>query len=300
MIRTHIDGLLAWWALAGVDEATGEAEVNWLRPPARPAPSPSPAVSPYNAPYPSSGSMEGRAITESSGAMPVAEAASRPHSPPHSPTATDIPQPALAEETAFPRTLNAFHDYLARSDALPEARWPGRRIMPHMPGGAGPATPPELMIILAAPDTPAPAHQKDASQDGAESLPLRPEAMRLLMNMLRCIGLSGDDCAIATLSLIAPPGGMIDSDLLAPLAKRMRHHVSLVAPKALLLLGDQAKRALLPANNGPEAESLLFVNQAGGTVPTAAILHPRLMLEQPSAKAEAWKALRAFIRNREH
>ena len=232
--RAQIDGLLAWWTLAGVDATITEESVNWLRP--RSAPRPTVATGPAIG-------ADGRA------------------------------------GDGYPDDLPAFLDYLATAPDLPESIWPGRRLLP-----AGPLEP-RLMIVLPAPDPAA---------EGSEA-PLRADALALLDGMTRAIGLSLDQCHIACLSLIAPPGGVIPAEMLDRLARRMRHHIALVAPRVLLLAGDQTSRALLPAGTGGAVENLPFVNHQGGMVQEASILHPRLMLGQPAAKAEAWRALRKLV-----
>lgn len=240
-VRAQLDGLLSWWATAGVDGVVAEEGVNWLKPPP-PRPSrPVPMAAPANAAGPA---------------------------------------PAAKPAQIWPETFDAFHAWLAGADDLPEGRWPGRRVLP-----TGPAGQPRLMIVLPAPEA-----------DAAPDAPMGAEAMRLLGNMMRAIGLALPDCHISSLSLIAPPGGMVDSDLIAPLLRRMRHHIGLVAPQALLLIGDQTNRAFAPITDSGHGENLPFVNYITGNVPCVSILHPRLILEQPSAKAGAWRSLRALIR----
>lgn len=226
-MRAQADGLLAWWALAGVDTAVDEENVDWLRP--RPA--------------------------------------RRREAP--------VQRAPASAGTGYPDSFAAFRDYLATSPDLPECGWPGERILPT--GSQAP----KLMIVLPAPD---------AAREG--EAPLGADAMTLLGNMMRAIGLDLDECHIACLSLIAPPGGMIPPEMTAALARRMRHHIALVAPRALLMAGDQTSRALAPTDMAGAPKNLLSVNHQGGMVAGAAILHPRLMLGQPSAKAEAWRALR--------
>lgn len=230
-ITAHVDGLLAWWALSGVDSAVGEQPVNWLRP------------------------------TVAPGAQPPAANAS---------------VPATTAADALPDTLTAFHEYLASAPDLAEASWPGARVLP-----IGPQAP-RLMIVLPSPDAP------DAH--------LQPEAMKLLENMMRAIGLKLSDCYLASLSLIQPTFGTIDPPLLDPLAHRMRHHIALVQPQALLLLGDQTNRALGPTNGSSDEGNLPFVNHVAGKIAAASIIHPRLMLAQPAAKAQAWQSLRRLVK----
>ena len=105
----------------------------------------------------------------------------------------------------------------------------GRRVLPQ-----GPQTT-KLMIAI---DTPDSAAEQPDGLFGADSA-------RLLTRMAGTIGLRLEDCYLAPLSLIAPPAGMVPAPVLGQLVDRMRHHISLVNPAALLLLGDQANRALI-------------------------------------------------------
>jgi len=228
---THAEGLLSWWALAGVDAAVGEEGVNWLK--------------------------------------PKAKAASVAHTAPATPTVR-----------GYPDTLSAFHDYLAQSADLPEKAWPGQPIYP-----TGPQTP-QLMLIVHAPET----------TTSGPNTHFGTNTEQLLARMMQAMGLALTDCYIASLSLTAPPGGAIDSAAIGTLVDRMRHHIALVQPRSLLLLGDQTNRALLPTEHGDSIKNLPFVNHQNGTVPAISIIHPRLMLEQPSAKAGAWHAMQRLMK----
>lgn len=142
------------------------------------------------------------------------------------------------------------------------------------------------MLIVDAPDS--------AAQ--AQNAHFNAETSKLVERMMAATGLSMEQCYLASLSLSAPPPGAVDTSCAEALAKRMRHHIMLVRPKAVLLLGDKASRALLTINEDQSGENLPFVNHSGGKVPAAAIIHPRLMLEQPAAKAVAWRSLRRLAK----
>ena len=142
------------------------------------------------------------------------------------------------------------------------------------------------MILTHAPDA-------TARTQGA---PFDTDGMRLLGRMMQTVGLSLSDCYVASLSVVSPAGSTIDPATLEALAVRMRHHIGLVAPAAVLLLGDQANRALNPTGGLDVTGNLPFVNHSGGIVPAVAIAHPRLMLGQPMAKAGAWQVLRELVK----
>lgn len=227
-MQDHVDGLMAWWALGGVDASVTESSVNWLQP------------------------------------------VSARHVP---------PVHASAAISALPDSLDAFHEWLGKSADLPEAQWSGQRILP-----SGPAAP-RLMVILDMPDA--------AESEGAPGY-LGGGADTLLTAMLAAIGLKRDETYVGALAIKRPAGGIVAPEIRSVLASRMRHHIALVAPTALLLLGDGTSRAMM-TTDAPFASGILHaINHEGGTVPSIATFHPRLMLSQPSAKAECWRALQAL------
>jgi DNA polymerase len=67
----------------------------------------------------------------------------------------------------------------------------------------------------------------------------------------------------------------------------MRHHITLVRPKRLLLLGDAPARALI---GQPLAIARGKVHRIE-TVPAVATFHPRFLLARPADKALAWRDL---------
>lgn len=186
-----------------------------------------------------------------------------------------IAMPARAVP-AVPETLSAFHEWLEQSQDILEANWVGSRILP-----TGPQAP-RLMVVLDMPDADDRASQPDY---------LSGDSGRLLEGMLRAIGLRRENIYLCALAIKRPPGGILPQDVRTALATRMRHHISLVAPEALLLLGDGTSRALLTVDAPSPNKNLLFINHNKGKLPGVAAFHPRLMLNQPSAKAECWRAL---------
>ncbi|MET0370275.1 MAG: uracil-DNA glycosylase family protein [Sphingobium sp.] len=223
------DAYMAWWALAGVDCAIGEAPVNWLRPVAAP----------------SARSVE-----------------------------AELPAPS-----ALPAALEAFRAWALADPAQPERIWAGAPILPI--GDAG--TP--LLIVSDMPD----------QADMAAGALFTGKAGELLDAMLRAIGVARADAAMASLFFARPPGGMVDAASLDGAADRMRRYVMLARPARVLLLGDRAGRALLPQGDGSIEDGLRTLNHDGGTVPAIATFHPRLLLGQPAAKAECWRALTYLI-----
>ena len=187
------------------------------------------------------------------------------------------PGPVIAAPSV-PQDLAAFHQWLAADPAHPERRW-GRSVMPSGTAGA------PIMIVT---DMPDPA-DVDAGALVAD------KAGALLDAMLRAIGLARAQLYIASLFFARPPGGMVEAADLAAAAARMRTHVKLARPRKLLILGDRTIRALMPTDGANEAQGLREFKHDGGIVPAVATFHPRLLLGQPTAKAECWRALQSLI-----
>lgn len=182
--------------------------------------------------------------------------------------------PAAAPE-ALPDTLEAFVAWRL-GEAAPEAGWLSPRIAPTGPADAA------LMIVT---DMPEP-------DDGAEAMLLGGAPGRLLDRMLAAIGHERAGVYIASLAVARPLSGQIDAAAMPRLAELLRHHIGLVAPQTLLLLGQTAHNALL---DDPGATGLLSVNHIHGTCRAVACRHPRFLIERPAAKAEAWKALQLLL-----
>ncbi|MEG8054030.1 uracil-DNA glycosylase family protein [Sphingomonas aerolata] len=81
-------------------------------------------------------------------------------------------------------------------------------------------------------------------------------------------------------------------DRLAEIAK---HHIELVAPKRLLLLGNAASRAILGMELQAARGRLHGISHKVGEAGVVASFHPRFLIEKPAAKAEAWKDLQMLM-----
>lgn len=183
--------------------------------------------------------------------------------------------PAPAEE--MPQELPAFRQWLLKTGMI-DAQRSGR-----LDAIGDPAS--GLMVLL---DMPEP---EDMSRGALAS----GESGKLLDRMLGAIGRDRQSAYIATLCPIPIPGGAIDDAMMPALEKIARHHVSLAAPRSLLLMGEAASRALCAANLAQARGSERIVNHDGGTVSAIATFHPRFLLRQPAFKAESWKDLQLLL-----
>lgn len=193
--------------------------------------------------------------------------------------APDAATEAAAAEpaAALPATLEEFIAWRI-SDAAPDAGW-GKPVAPFGPANA------ELMVLLDLPE----------AEDSASDMLMSGPAGRLLDRMLLAIGQSRATVHLATLAVARPATGQIPGESEAQLGEIAIQHIRVAAPKAVLLLGQAASRAVLGTDGWNQRGNLRFVNHADGTIPALASLHPRFLLERPAAKAEAWKHLQLLI-----
>lgn len=178
-----------------------------------------------------------------------------------------------ASATTLPATSEAFFAWRIGREA-PESGW-GMTLV----AASGPVTA-DLMILVDCPE-----------RDDRDSL-LGGAAGKLFDRMLAAIGRSRADVHLASVCTARPTAGRMPRDMEARLGEIARHHAGLSAPRRLLVMGDAASRAIL-AMNVMEARGRLHVlNHAGGKeTQVVASFHPRMLLERPALKAEAWRDL---------
>ena len=79
------------------------------------------------------------------------------------------------------------------------------------------------------------------------------------------------------------------------LTRAMRHHVGLVAPKALLIFGDSCSRALLGTTMTQARGRWHEVETPRGPVRALVTLRPQELLAQPRLKSHAWADLQLLM-----
>ena len=177
-----------------------------------------------------------------------------------------------ASAAPLPDTLDGFIAWRMSQDA-PEGDWLTSHIAPSGPANA------ELMILT---DTPE-ADDSDSLMSGA--------AGRLLDRMLAAIGQKRESVYLASLAWARPLTGQIPADSEARLIELALHHVGLVGPRKLLLLGQSANRVQGTTNGSGLGNGIQDINHSGGKTEVVATYHPRFLMERSAAKAEAWKHL---------
>ncbi|WP_088333095.1 uracil-DNA glycosylase [Sphingomonas mucosissima] len=162
--------------------------------------------------------------------------------------------------------------------AAPEASWNISLVPATGPAGA------DLMILIDCPE-----------RDSCDSL-LGGAAGRLFDRMLAAIGRSRADVHLASMCAARPSAGRLPREMESRLAEIARHHVTLAAPKRLLVMGDAASRAILSANVLQARGRLhAFNHKNDSQSEVVASFHPRMLLERPVLKAEAWRDLQMLM-----
>ena len=119
---------------------------------------------------------------------------------------------------------------------------------------------------------------------------------RLFDRMLAAIGLTREKVRLVPVCTARPPAGRVPSELEPWLGELSRRHVALGRPLRVLLMGEAASRAVLGMScRDARGSSHAFNYEAGGAgVETVVVasFHPRLLLDRPMAKADAWRDLR--------
>ncbi|WBO21477.1 uracil-DNA glycosylase family protein [Sphingomonas abietis] len=207
--------------------------------------------------------------------------------PPARPRAADpaiVANPALVADAAaavsapaaaspLPDTLAALHALLATGDYLPQPAPPSRRIAPSGTPSA------DLMIIADMPDT----DDRDHLFSG--------ETARLFDAMLAAMGRDRTGIYLAPFSP-ARTAGRLDERQNEALARLMRRHIALAAPRAVILFGDEPARWLIGPLALQARGGLRSLNHDGGMVPAIATFHPRHLRRMPALKASSWADMR--------
>ena len=192
--------------------------------------------------------------------------------------------PPDAAETAARTLARAARDL----DAL-------RAALAGFDGCALKATAKNLCFYRGAPDAPvmiigeAPGRDEDH-----EGRPFVGRAGQLLDRMLASIGLDENSVHITNVVYWRPPGNRTptpqETQVCRPFLERQ---IELVAPKALLLLGGPAMKAILDLPDGIMKVRGRWKDVTVGAHRTRALptLHPAYLLRSPAAKRQAWRDL---------
>ncbi|MEA3039681.1 MAG: uracil-DNA glycosylase [Sphingomonadales bacterium] len=183
--------------------------------------------------------------------------------------------PVEVKGDAPPEQLGLFRAWLAESPALPYAAPAAPRVCP----SGDPES--DLMILTDMP----------SSEDCSAGTLISGEAGRLFDRMLAAIGRNRDTIYLAALSCLRSPDGRFNTEGAKSCAALARHHAGLVKPKALLIFGDAASKALLGLPLAQARGKWHDLPTHAGPVRALVTLPPSYLLNQPAAKAHAWADL---------
>ena len=201
---------------------------------------------------------------------------------PASPAAKSAPEaPAAPKQVseALPGQLDLFRAWLESSDRLSFASPTAPRVCPAGDPASG------LMIV---------ADMPTAEDCGTGTL-IAGEAGRLFDRMLAAIGRDRSSIYLAALSCLRSPDGRLATDAARNCATLARHHIGLVAPRAVLLLGDACTKALLGLPMAQARGRRHEIPTQAGPVRALVTIPPATLLTLPSAKAHAWADLQMLI-----
>lgn len=184
-----------------------------------------------------------------------------------------------APSDAIPADWTAFAAWRSGPAAV-EHRWPGQWVVASGPADA------RLLVLTDCPDR----------DDHAHGSLLAGDAGRLFDRMLAAIGLARGEVHLASVCAKRPTAGRIPAAEEAKLTALARHHVGIVAPRAVLVMGNAASRAILATDVAAARGRLHPFNHSDPETVVIASYHPRFLLEKPAAKAGAWADLRALKR----
>jgi DNA polymerase len=189
--------------------------------------------------------------------------------PPSPVTPEPLPPPNVTRPSHA--TLSELQEWLASSAQLPLASASVRRILPHGPQNA------PVMLLSDAP----------ALEDYTAGQPIGGEAWALTRRMLAAIGIEADEAYSASLSPMHTPGSRLSERDREHFAEIARKHISLVAPKRLLLFGDGPSQALLGKRL---IDARGHVHKLEG-IRSVATFHPRHLIKRPLDKSLVWQDL---------
>ncbi len=272
-----IRALLDWYALAGVDQAIGDAPRDRYREAAAAAAvedGPAPAATPE--PAPAVAAMAAREAPPPSGPPPAA--------PPVLPALAPGDATWSAQEIAAACTSL---DQLVAAVRAFEGCALKRTATNTVIGDGNPQA--RLMIVGEAP----------GAEEDRQGLPFVGPAGRLLDRMLAAIGLDRSAVYITNMLPWRPPGNRSPTaEELAICQPFLERQIELIQPRILVLVGGIAAKALLNRREGItrlRGQWFPFATpRLEGTVQATATFHPAYLLRTPSAKREVWRDLLAI------
>ncbi len=207
----------------------------------------------------------------------LAEAPSKNPAMPMARTAPAQLVQAQLEQADWPKTAEQLRLMVAEGAALPGMSYSQHRAAPTGSGDS------KLMIFIDFPE-----------ESDVMTAALGQEKM--LIAMIRAIGLAPEQCFFAALAYSRPHTATIAAEDLASLKEFAMHQIALVNPDAMLFLGSTVSEALLSMELPEARKNIQFVNHNDCNKAVVTTYHPRTLAKRPALKAQAWHDLRMLIR----
>lgn len=264
-----MEGLLRFYAEAGVDMPLSETPIDRFAEPQRPVQAqPVKAASQPERPRPQQQQQPRPAAAPSPSSRPVQAAADLP----------DTAQIALAREAASQAaTLEELREKLAAFDGC-ALKFTAKNLCF---ADGDPSS--DIMFIGEAP----------GRDEDMEGLPFVGRSGQLLNRMIEAIGLKRENVYIANTIPWRPPGNRtptpLETELCRPFIERQ---IELAAPKVLVALGGPAGKALTGATEGIlrlRGNWKIHRTPSGVEIPVMLTLHPAYLLRTPAQKRFAWR-----------
>ncbi|WP_129792672.1 uracil-DNA glycosylase family protein [Sphingosinicella sp. CPCC 101087] len=206
--------------------------------------------------------------------------------PPPAPTLLS-PAPAPSPFEPIPATLDRFREWLLESPNVPGASPSVPRIGP----SGDPAS--DLMVLVDMPSAQDVTGGKLLSGEAGALFDRMIEAMFALNERTKGRGRSA--VYLASLSPARTATGRLEPDDARRLADIARHHIGLVAPRALLLFGDTCAKALTGMAVAHARGRWHETETKAGKIKTLVTIRPEKLMTQPALKKLAWEDLQRLM-----
>ena len=222
--------------------------------------------------------------------VPVAEEPRdwlKPKAPPQPLETKAMPAPESPAEAPAPEAINEplpaqidlFQSWLQSSATLPFASPSAPRVCPAGDPASG------LMIMIDMP----------SAEDCSAGTLLSGDVGRLFDRMLAAIGRDRSSVYFAAVSCLRSADGRLAGPEEKQCGLLARHHIGLAAPRALLVFGDAASKALLGLPVARARGRWHEIDTHAGKVRAIATISPRQLLTHPAQKAHAWADLQMLM-----
>ena len=185
-----------------------------------------------------------------------------------------LPTPAAA--VALPETLEALRAFLLVDAAIPGPT--NARIDAMGDPASG------VAVVVDMPE----------AEDRASGTLLSGEVGALFDRMVGAIKLERTQLYLIPFSPARPTTGRLSEAHIKALKPLLLHHLGLVAPRKLLLLGDAPVQALLGQPAAKARDAVHEVLVCGSAVPAVATIHPRLVAMKREWRPLIWADLQRF------